>query len=176
MYSILEEWKDVVGYENYFQVSNTGKIFSKRTNKQLKTFVHINGYIVFASKIGGRKGKAICLKVHVLVARAFIENPENKKTVNHKDGVKTNNHVNNLEWATHSEQMLHAFSTGLKKNKTSVHNSCSSLSKEDVIFIKTHHIPYHEIYSARNLGKRFGVSHKTISRVVYGTRYSDITP
>lgn len=111
----MEEWKDVVGYEGLFQVSNLGNVFSKRTNKLLKHSVSKKGYCLIASKIGGRTGKNVCFKVHRLVAEAFLDNEQNKLYVNHKDGCKTNNNVLNLELCTSSENMQHAYDHGLKK-------------------------------------------------------------
>jgi hypothetical protein len=164
-------WKDVVGYEDYFQVSNTGKIFSKRTNKELKLHINENGYVVFASKIGGRKGVAICLRIHILVAIAFIDNPENKPTVNHVDGIKINNFDTNLEWATSSEQSVHAYSTGLRSNAKGTKSLLSSLNDDDIKYIREHYIPKHGTYGMRGLGRKFGVSHSVIWRVIHETRY-----
>ena len=108
-----EEWRDVVGYEKYFKISNKGNVFSKRSNKVLKLHTHPNGYYIFSTHLDGRKSKAICFKVHRLVAKAFIDNPENKPVVNHIDGVKLNNNVNNLEWCTHKDNTKHAILMGL---------------------------------------------------------------
>ena len=99
----VEVWKDVVGYEEYFKVSNLGNVYSKRSGKILKQNLHPNGYYTIATKIGGRYGKNICFKVHRLVAKAFIPNVYDKPYVNHIDGVKTNNTIGNLEWCTAKE-------------------------------------------------------------------------
>ena len=63
-------------------------------------------------------GKRKTVDVHRLVAMAFIENVENKKCVNHIDGNKTNNYVKNLEWCTYSENLIHAYKTGLRQKKS----------------------------------------------------------
>jgi hypothetical protein len=104
-----EVWKDIDGYEGLYQVSNFGRI---RRGERLKTpHVDHGGYLtVWLSK----HSKMKCLKVHRLVASAFIPNPAGKKTVNHIDGNKQNNCVTNLEWATHSENIIHANKTGLR--------------------------------------------------------------
>lgn len=169
--NMIEIWKDVVGYEDYFQVSNTGKIFSKRTNKELKLRVNEKGYNVLATKIGGRTGKNICLRVHVLVASAFIPNPENKPTVNHVDGVKSNNVISNLEWATISEQLQHAHANRLIVNKKGTESLLASFTDDQVKFIREHHIPRHPKYGVRAMARSFGVSHKTVADVINGVRY-----
>lgn len=94
----MEVWKDVVGYEEYFQVSNLGKLFSKRSQKILKQTISKTGYYTVATRLGGRNGICKCFKIHRLVAEAFIPNPEQKRTVNHIDGNKLNNNLSNLEW------------------------------------------------------------------------------
>mgnify|MGYP001763115968 CR=1 FL=1 len=81
------DFRDVVGYEQYFSVSCTGEVWSKRSRKLLRTFIHKNGYVVLSTRIGGRMGKALCLKVHRLVAGAWVDNPDSKPFVNHKDGM-----------------------------------------------------------------------------------------
>lgn len=108
-----ELWKDVIGFEALFSVSNMGNVFSKRTNKLLKLCVSDRGYYKVATKIGGRAGKNYCFRVHRLVATAFLDNPEDKPSVNHKDGNKLNNRCSNLEWSTVSENMTHAYANGL---------------------------------------------------------------
>lgn len=101
---MLEEWRDVVGYEGLYTVSNLGRVVGPR--KMLKPFITRFGYErVFLCKNGKQRNKP----VHRLAAIAFIENKENKPQVNHKDGVKTNNKVSNLEWATAKENIDHMF-------------------------------------------------------------------
>ena len=111
----MEIWKDVVGYEGVYQVSNTGKIkrVGKYTNqfgktwgdeRVLKPATKSKGYMyVQLSKDGEAKPK----HVHRIVAEAFIPNPENKPTVNHKNRNKADNSVENLEWATYTENNRH---------------------------------------------------------------------
>lgn len=160
----MEEFRDVIGYEDLFQVSNIGRVLSKRTNKILKQVVSKTGYYIFATKIGGRSGKDVCFKVHRLVAQAFIPNELAKPQVNHKDGDKLNNSVDNLEWATASENVKHAFRTGLASNKKSVDSLLSKLTRQDVDYIKLVYIPRSKEFGARALGRKLGVCHSTIMR------------
>lgn len=104
----MEEWKDIEGYEGLYQVSNEGKVKSierivnagKRKflfkSKFLKPILIGNYYSVHLSK----NNKSKMIRVHRLVAEAFIPNPENLAQINHKDENKTNNKVENLEWCT----------------------------------------------------------------------------
>lgn len=120
-----EIWKDIAGYEGYYQVSNFGRVKSLQrtviTGKYscpvvLKERIltvsknkHGYGYVMLASN-----GTSKSFAVHRLVIKSFILNPENKPQVNHIDGIKTHNELENLEWATNSENQLHAHKTGLK--------------------------------------------------------------
>lgn len=115
-----EIWKQIDGFENY-EVSNLGNvrntifinnICEKKQNKILKQHLQNSGYL----KTTLRKEKKQYNKtIHRLVAKAFIPNPNNLPQVNHIDGNKQNNCVDNLEWCTQKENMKHAFKTGLCK-------------------------------------------------------------
>lgn len=125
-----EVFKDVLGYEGLYQVSNLGRVKSlERKNifycglrkeylerpvkEKILSFNKSNrGYLQVCLT---KNGKYRTYTVHRLVAKAFIDNPLNKKTVNHIDGNKENNCVNNLEWATNRENNKHAWANGLKK-------------------------------------------------------------
>nr|DAK61906.1 MAG TPA: homing endonuclease [Caudoviricetes sp.]DAM24317.1 MAG TPA: homing endonuclease [Caudoviricetes sp.] len=125
---MVEIWKDIKGYEGLYQVSNLGRVKSLsiyRKNsvceyyskeKILKPLKDKGGYLnVRLWK--NKKGKTI--KIHRLVACNFLENTENKRDVNHINGIKTDNRVSNLEWATRSENIQHAFKNNLNKPHSS---------------------------------------------------------
>lgn len=123
-----EIWKDIKGYEGLYQVSNLGEIRSldhttiirddkknrvyerRKKGRILKPFSSKRGYLkVTLTK--NKKTKDV--KIHRIVATTFLDNPLNKRDINHKNGIKTDNRIVNLEWATHQENMQHAFKTGL---------------------------------------------------------------
>lgn len=91
----MEIWKDVEDYEEYYQISNLGRIRNKRENRILKPSKS-GGYLHISLSYGIRKD----VLIHRLVAKAFIDNPLNLSYVNHKDENKLNNSVENLEWCT----------------------------------------------------------------------------
>lgn len=95
-----EEWKDIKGYEGLYQVSNLGEVkrfYKTREEKIIKPFKDKYGYLVVNLY---REGKSKTIKVHRLVANAFLENYDNLPCINHKDENKQNNNVKNLEFCT----------------------------------------------------------------------------
>ena len=136
-----EIWKDIIGYEGLYSVSNTGLVKRVTTNKIKKPSLNSWGYEVVSLSKPNTKLKTIL--VHRLVAIHFINNPESKKQVNHIDGIKTNNNVSNLEWNTTKENLEHKRINNLGKtlkaklSATGINNSQAKLDEEDVIFIRT---------------------------------------
>lgn len=182
-----EIWRDVVGYESLFAVSSHGRVYSKRTNRVLKQFVHKNGYCHIATKIGGRLGINKTFKVHRLVAEAFLVRPSAQITdivsesvyktalVNHIDGDKKNNLATNLEWCTYSQNIRHAVDLGLiDYSKTSGAKSVMSVFDTEADRYNTY-IEYLESgLSQREFAKSKGFTHSVITRM--RRDYSDHPP
>ncbi|MFV0241462.1 MAG: NUMOD4 motif-containing HNH endonuclease [Lacrimispora sphenoides] len=117
----MEIWKDVPGYEGFYQASNFGRLRSldrvsangkKLTGKLLEKNQERSGYIV---DILCKNKQKKTTRLHRIIALTFLENLENKPEVNHLNGDKTDNRVSNLEWATHRENTDHAWKNGLIK-------------------------------------------------------------
>jgi hypothetical protein len=106
----MEIWKDIPGTSGKYQASNDGKIFNVSNGCILKQYLDHKGYY----QIGALRKQKQYL-VHRIVAAAFLENPNGYKEINHKNGIKTDNRVENLEWVNRSMQMIHAYSIGLRK-------------------------------------------------------------
>jgi|SRR5579872_1801003 len=162
---MIELWKDVVGYEDHFQISDHGRILRKRTNRILKSRIH-DGYVVIDPKVNG---EVIHFRLHILVANAFLDSPDDHildwaaKTkygtpyVNHKDGNKANNHSGNLEWCTGSENMCHAHSY-----KT------EPLTSDDIIKIKSIYIPGRKGgFGCRKIAKLLGLDVNSVTNVIH---------
>ena len=135
---IMEIWKDVVGYEGLYQVSNMGRVKSLNYGREriLKASDNGSGYLYVALC---KKGKYKNFLVHRLVAMVFISNPENKPCIDHIDTNKRNNKVENLRWVTHEENIIYS----AKYNKEVKHNSMlgsknprAKYTDEDVKYIR----------------------------------------
>lgn len=111
-----EIWKPIAECNGEYHVSNHGRVKSLKFGKEriLKPSFCKRGYL----QVGiVWQNKQKTTKIHKLVAKAFIQNPQNKLEINHKNGIKTDNNVENLEWVTRSENIQHAWDTGLFENK-----------------------------------------------------------
>lgn len=162
-----EIWKDIKGYEGLYQVSNLGRIksLSNRSNHKnpiLMKQACVLGYMVVSLT---KDSVPKMFKVHRLVASAFIENKENKADVNHKDGNKKNNNVNNLEWCTAQENVIHAFKTGLSKAQKGKENSRSIIISQ---IDKNTGKEVNVFYGTREAERKTGIKHSNISRCCKG--------
>jgi hypothetical protein len=108
----MEEWRTIPDFPNY-EITETGKIRHKEKKKTRKASPSKRGYPVISLR---KDGKHYLRTIHILVAKTFIPNPENKPEINHKDGNKWNYNINNLEWTTRKENADHARRTGLHKS------------------------------------------------------------
>lgn len=166
-----EIWKETE-ISGYF-ISNYGRV-KGRSGKLLKS--HLNkctGYYAVCVRPTGRIGKAKYLKIHRLVAKAFVSNPNNHLVVNHIDGNKQNNYFKNLEWCTFSENTKHAFRIGLSKAKQGPDHKCAKLTRVDVAYIKKNYIPGDRNFGARALARKFNITRDIISNVLKGKSYKN---
>lgn len=174
-----EVWKDVSGYDGYYQISNVGSIRSldrqeAQTNGHPMTY---KGDVMKPCKDGkgyrfvylSRNGKRKMYKIHRIVALEFIPNPCNYEQVNHKDGNKDNNSFDNLEWCTGLYNMQHSFRNGLHKSGERV--STSILTKSQVDEIRRTHIKGDNNYGAKPLAKTYGVSDATIRNILNNKKW-----
>jgi len=174
---MVEHWKDVVGYEGIYQVSDLGRVKSlhpgkRRCGRILKQATKSNGYLQVTLS---RHGQAKATLVHRLVLEAHIgPAPSPKHEGNHKNGDKTDNGVENLEWVTCSENHQHAFDVLGRKPTKLRGEACggSRLTRKKVRRIrKLHGTGDH---SLRELGRMFGVRHTTIRNIVYRKSWTHI--
>jgi hypothetical protein len=174
----IEIWKDVAGYEGLYQVSNLGNVrsvdkytsnrFATRfwPSKALKLKNTRFGYVVANLS---KEGKLKNVFVHRIVCAAFIGDHPNKQ-VNHINGIKTDNRLENLEWVTSSENHLHAFKTGLRVGY-SIKGSQSSKAKLDETKVREIKLSSN---SVRNLAKIYGVHHSVIQGIKTGKRWPHV--
>jgi hypothetical protein len=106
-----EVWKAIPGFEGRYEVSDQGRVLSKRTNRFLKPNIMNHGYACVHLYLGGKQTRAV-KTIHQLVALAFIPNPHTCREVNHKNFLRRDNRVENLEWVTRKENVAHALAAG----------------------------------------------------------------
>jgi len=165
----MEIFKDIEETNGEYIISNKGNIYSNKRNLQLKTRIDRYGYEIVTLWING---KAFTRKIHRLVAIAFIENPLKLETVNHKNGIKLDNRVENLEWLSVADNHRHGFDTGLHSmGENRVAGKPVKLKDKDVIEIKR---LIKEGLSNTQIGKLFKVSCGCIYSIRIGKSWRHI--
>jgi hypothetical protein len=161
-----EIWKVIDGFPDYM-ISSFGRVISNKSgeSKVMSIRYHNRGYVhyIIRNENGGKSFKA-----HRLVACAFIDNVENKPQVNHINGIKDDNRVENLEWCTNQENNTHSWDIGRKAAYYGQRHHKTKLSEIDVIFIRQSQIP------SRKLGKMFGVDKSSILHVKKGLTHKSV--
>lgn len=172
-----EQWKDINGYEGFYQVSNLGNVKSldryveRVSNSEVVKVKRKGCIIIQGERPNGynkvelyKNGNCKTFSVHRLVAECFISNKKNVSDVNHKNGNKSDNRVENLEWCTHSENELHAHRTNLKQGSKGASNGMSKLTEEEVLDIRA---AYNlGCFSYAKLAKAYNVSKGTIEPLI----------
>ncbi len=173
----MEIWKQIKGYG--YKVSNYGRVISSiyrpncimsrigRGDVLLKNIITSRGYCVvslYKDRIVKQK------RVHRLLMEAFVDNPLNLLSINHKDGNPSNNHIDNLEWCTSSYNQQHAYDTGLREPTRGEKSGLAKLTEDDVLFIRT----FGSLFSEQQLRDIFNMSVAGIRHIVRRTRWKHI--
>jgi len=184
----VAEWRDVVGWFGFYQVSSAGEVRSltrivKRSDGSTQQFqrrlirpmLNSKGYLAVRLSAPGRR---LVVPVHRLVASAFIENSNRLPEVNHLDGIKTNNTVTNLEWTDPRGNRKHAWDTGLRRREhLPIHRGeavgTAKLTAEAVQSMRVAHAGGR---SLRQLARDYGVDRATVTRAVRGKAWAHVLP
>lgn len=173
-----EIWKDIKGYEGYYQISNLGRVKGllrivdhSLTKKYIvKSIIRKNdllnsGYVIINLAKNGIVRKFI---IHRLVAQSFIQNPEKKSEINHKNGIKKDNRVENLEWCTRSENCKHSFDIGLSKRGEDHYKT--KLTEKQVIKIKRNK----NNLTVTEMAKKYHVTYECIRKIIKNYNWKHI--
>jgi hypothetical protein len=172
MQELEEIWKDIEGYDGYYQISRLGRIKRVdamingkggvrriRKGRILVQSIKSNGYYMVQLSV---YSKEKLHTVHRLLALAFIPNPEKHPLVNHINGDRTDNRLENLEWCTHSHNITEGFKY---RSKHSINNHpIHKLTTKDILAIRAKYIP--RIYTMPMLSKEYGVMETTIDNII----------
>ena len=162
--------KKIKGFN--YAVDKYGNIFNLKTGRKLKPYPDGSGYLMIGLS---KNGKRTIAKVAKLVAHYFIGPKPKGKEINHKDGIKKNNHWKNLEYVTHSENLKHAYKNKLirrKKNNCGEMSGTARLKNADIRKIRR--LYNTDKYTQREIGNMFGVCQQQIHRIISKKRWSHV--
>jgi len=152
-----EMWKPIIGFEGKYEISNLGRVKSLPRYKQPIERILIPCVSTEYACVNLRDGKKGHTKhIHRLIADHFIQNPSNKSTVNHKDGDKHNNSIENLEWASYGENNVHALNAKLRKPRA---GGVSVIAIKDLVIL--------EFDTIRQCANAFGVAIRTVRQAIH---------
>ena len=169
-------WVDIKGYEGVYQINRDGvvkRIYRNSNNRNLtkekilKPILKKNGYVQFGLSY---KNKVVAKLHHRLLAEAFIPNPENKPTVNHKNGIHSDNRIENLEWATQKEQIQHAWAIGLSRytyERTLINAKLVLCLQTGIFYYKTEEAAHAKCITKRSMRKMLNGETKNKTLCIY---------
>jgi len=182
-FMIEEIWKDIIGFESWYSVSNKGKVYGKVRGKLINLSTNQGGYLYFMAKMDG---KVKNLLIHRQVALSFLDAPSQDLIdickdshhgvvlVNHIDGDKSNNSSENLEWTDGFGNMKHASENGLLSPLKSINGTKSKIKDFAIILeIRKEYIPRSRVKGAKALAAKYEVSVAVINGIVSNRTYID---
>ncbi len=166
----MEYWKDITGYEGLYEVSSFGNVRSTYLKgKNRRKHVSPVGYISFTLSKFGKQKKYLA---HRLVANAFISNTSSHKQVNHKNGIKGDNYIENLEWCSALENRRHAIKHGLW-NKSGELNGNSKLNVNSVREIRALYIKNNR-FNRSKVARQYNVTNSLICQIVQNNIWTHV--
>lgn len=164
----MKEIKIVPGYD-WLMVDRKGHFWNSRTKNRIAVSSTTKGYLKVTTKVSGVTVNCLA---HRAVALAFIPNPENKPTVNHKNAIKTDNRVENLEWSTQKEQIAHSSEMGLRDVKKGEESNLSKYSEDDIRNVCS---MIEGGYRNCDISKKLDIKQELISSIRMGRCWQHIT-
>lgn len=163
-------WKTIPAFGGRYEASETGEIRHSLNKNIRKARKNKYGYLQLNFSRNDGTGKSDTILVHRLIALTFLPNPNNLPEVNHIDGDKTNNNINNLEWCSISDNQKHAFKLGLQQTYKGEAHVKAKLTNEQAKQIRQLYIAG---ISQQKIADCFNVSQRTISKIIRGERYGN---
>lgn len=169
-----EIWKRIPNYSKY-EASNLGRIKTfnwknKGIERVMKPALDPNGY--YRTVLIRDDGKYTTVKVHRIICQTFLDNPENKPAVNHKNFVRSDNRLENLEWCTFKENTIHSFENERRKYKGG--SSCAALTDEQVLEIRANYEPDRKVKgrkTKRQIAEEYNTTFYVIKMIIQKQNY-----